>query len=106
MKTLANIKNIALKPVGSAHIHRLPSAHKADLILLSPQMNVEQLFEAIAANCLAQIKANAAALAHGYDAEVLHQMRVGLRRLRVAFDLFEDFNRLFWICHNLTLCHL
>lgn len=67
----------------------LTSAHKASLISLSPQMNVEQLFEVIAANCLVQIKDNAAALAQSYDAEALHQMRVGLRRLRVALDLCE-----------------
>jgi len=87
MKTLTHIQNLALKPVVSRAIDQLPSAHKAGLIQLSPQMNVEQLFEMIAAHCLMQIKDNAAALVQSYDAEALHQMRVGLRRLRVALDL-------------------
>lgn len=89
MKTQANIQNLALEPVGSADIDHLQPARKAGLILLSPQMNLEQIFAVIVANCLVQIKDNAAALTQSYDAEALHQMRVGLRRLRVALDLFK-----------------
>jgi CHAD domain-containing protein len=89
MKAIASTLNLALERVDSADIDRLPSAHKAGLIQLSPQTNVEQLFELMTANCLVQIKDNAAALTQSYDAEALHQMRVGLRRLRVALDLFK-----------------
>lgn len=59
-------------------------------VQLAKRSNVEQAFKTIAANCLAQIQANAAGVAHDYDGESLHQMRVGLRRLRSALDVFKD----------------
>jgi triphosphatase len=59
-------------------------------VQLAKRSNVEQAFKAIAANCLAQIQANAGGVAHEYDSESLHQMRVGLRRLRSALDVFKD----------------
>lgn len=59
-------------------------------VQLAKRSNVEQAFKAIAANCLAQVQANAGGVAHDYDIESLHQMRVGLRRLRSALELFKD----------------
>jgi inorganic triphosphatase YgiF len=67
-----------------------PSAVKASALKLSRRMTVEQVFQAIAANCLAQIQANEAGLVQAQDVESLHQMRVGLRRLRSAFGQFKD----------------
>lgn len=68
----------------------IATAHQAGLIQLSLQMNLEQLFVAIASNCLTQIIDNSVALAQSYDAETVHQLRVGLRRLRVALGLCKD----------------
>jgi inorganic triphosphatase YgiF len=46
-------------------------------------------FKIIARACLYQIVANTAALQR-HDAEAMHQMRVGLRKLRAAIALFKD----------------
>lgn len=59
-------------------------------VQLTKRSNVEQAFKSIAASCLTQVQANAAGVAHGSDGESLHQMRVGLRRLRAALDVFKD----------------
>jgi triphosphatase len=67
-----------------------PKALKAAPVKLSKRMNVEQAFQAIARNCLDQVRANEAGVARVHDAESLHQMRVGLRRLHAAFGLFGD----------------
>ena len=58
-------------------------------VRLAKHSSVEQAFKAIASSCLAQVQANAAGVVHHYDAESLHRMRVGLRRLDVALDLFK-----------------
>jgi triphosphatase len=50
---------------------------------------VEQVFQCIAIRCLDQIQANEACVTQQQDVECLHQMRVGLRRLRCALSLFE-----------------
>lgn len=67
-----------------------PKAVKAAPLKLSKRMNVEQAFEAVARSCIEQIEANQAGVALFHDAESLHQMRVGLRRLDAALALFGD----------------
>ncbi|MFL9926304.1 CHAD domain-containing protein [Herbaspirillum lusitanum] len=69
---------------------------KARPLSLSGKMNVEQAFLAVIGNCLDQIQGNdISAGAHelanieGGAVETLHQLRVGLRRLRSAFTLFQ-----------------
>lgn len=57
---------------------------------LQDDMTVEQAAHAILLNCLTQIEANREQVAGGHSPESVHQMRVGLRRLRSALDLFED----------------
>jgi triphosphatase len=52
-------------------------------------VNTETAFKALAQACLHQIISNREALQHG-DMETVHQMRVGLRRLRAAIALFSD----------------
>ncbi|HEY8382359.1 MAG TPA: CHAD domain-containing protein [Microvirga sp.] len=47
-------------------------------------------FQAIARSCLAQAVRNEALLRSTRDPGALHQMRVGLRRLRAAISLFKD----------------
>jgi len=50
---------------------------------------VEQAFRQIARNCLAQVHGNERGVLSGHDPDSVHQMRVGLRRLRSAFDLLQ-----------------
>ncbi|GAC1406586.1 MAG: inorganic triphosphatase [Burkholderiaceae bacterium] len=68
---------------------QMPVAVKAVSLRLTPGMTVEAAFQAIASNCMAQITANEIGVAEAHDVESLHQMRVGLRRLRSAFTLFR-----------------
>lgn len=56
---------------------------------LRRRMTVDQAFRAIAGACLAQVQGNADGVAHGANPEHVHQMRVGLRRLRSALGLFR-----------------
>ncbi|HEY0844612.1 MAG TPA: CHAD domain-containing protein [Noviherbaspirillum sp.] len=65
-------------------------AVRAARLVLSRRMRVAQGFLAIEENCLAQIRGNEAGVVFGRDPESVHQMRVGLRRLRCAHRLFRD----------------
>ena len=64
-------------------------AVKARPVALDAAMTVEQGFRVIAGNCLAQMQDNEAGVLQGSDPEAIHQMRVGLRRLRSALRLFS-----------------
>ena len=68
---------------------RAPVAVKASKLVLSAKMNVEQAFQAIASNCITHLQANAEGVANGHDVESVHQMRVGMRRLRSALGMFK-----------------
>lgn len=67
-----------------------PASIKASPVKLKRHDSVEQAFIAIMANCLEQIHGNAAGVASGRSPEAVHQMRVGLRRLRSALKNFES----------------
>lgn len=69
------------------------AAVKAAPLKLSKHATIEQAFQAIVENCMTQIQANASIVAQENDAETLHQMRVGLRRLRCALSVFNDMLR-------------
>lgn len=56
--------------------------------VLRKEMSVLEAQAAILASCLRHIEANASGVAAEADAEFLHQMRVGLRRLNAAQRLF------------------
>ncbi|MDN4059106.1 CHAD domain-containing protein [Massilia sp. YIM B02769] len=64
-------------------------AHKAAPVRLRARMTLEQAFVAIGANCLAQLESNVPGVLKR-DVESLHQMRVGLRRLRALVDMFDE----------------
>src|SRR5262245_22445680 len=64
---------------------------KAADIDIPPTLTVGAAFHAVAHNCLRQILANEAATRAG-RAEFLHQMRIGLRRLRAAIAIFAAAN--------------
>jgi inorganic triphosphatase YgiF len=62
-------------------------------VALAPGSSPDAALRAIVAACLAQVLPNAAEVAGGAGgAEHLHQLRVGLRRLRCALRVFGDFS--------------
>ncbi|MET4685442.1 CHAD domain-containing protein [Brevundimonas faecalis] len=56
---------------------------------LSPNASAGEAFRRIALACLAQVSANAELLRTARRPEAVHQMRVGLRRLRAALSIFR-----------------
>jgi inorganic triphosphatase YgiF len=65
-----------------------PAAEKAIPIDLDANLPCGQAFRAVAQSCLRQIIVNERGLCAG-DAQSLHQMRIGLRRLRAAIAAFD-----------------
>lgn len=64
-------------------------AIKAELVRLRGRMTLEDAFQSIGLNCVRQIEANVPGVLEQH-VESLHQMRVGLRRLRALLAMFED----------------
>jgi len=64
------------------------AAVKAGPVALNRDMCVEEGFRVILSNCLRQMQDNEVGVARGIDPECIHQMRVGMRRLRSALRLF------------------
>ena len=64
------------------------SPHEAEEPRLVATDSAAKAFRLIAASAISQASANAAVLARARRPEALHQMRVGLRRLRGAISLF------------------
>lgn len=62
---------------------------KAEPVRLRARMTLEDAFQCIGVNCVRQIEANIPGVLHK-NVESLHQMRVGLRRLRALLAMFED----------------
>lgn len=69
-----------------------PRAAYATPVAVAPDATCRAAFQTIAGSCLRQVIANRA-LARDGVSEGLHQVRVGLRRLRVAITLFRDMVR-------------
>src|SRR3974390_582027 len=65
---------------------------KAEPVILTPFGSVDDAFKTIAQSCLHQVLGNAAAVCARNPAAV-HQMRVGMRRLRAAISVFSDIVR-------------
>jgi inorganic triphosphatase YgiF len=63
-------------------------AVKAVLPRLDREMTAGSAFRAIAWNCVDQLQSNQSLLRQGYDVECIHQIRVAVRRLRSAINLF------------------
>lgn len=61
---------------------------KAGTVELVSGMSVDQGFRAIVSNCTAQMRDNEFGIVARSDAESVHQMRVGTRRLRSALRMF------------------
>ncbi|MGH8738957.1 MAG: CHAD domain-containing protein, partial [Burkholderiales bacterium] len=67
---------------------RVAIPRKAQPPRLRRGMSAEQAMLAIFERCRAQVQANVAGTMHARDPEFLHQLRVGLRRLRSALRTF------------------
>lgn len=63
---------------------------KAAPVKLTCHMTVAEAFDAIAGNCMQQAQGNEQGVIAGSDPESVHQMRVGLRRLRSALAMFRS----------------
>jgi inorganic triphosphatase YgiF len=68
---------------------RVYEAEKAAEVDIPPKTETGEAFRTIARSCLRQIMANEPSMCAG-QAESLHQMRIGLRRLRAAIAVFAD----------------
>jgi inorganic triphosphatase YgiF len=62
---------------------------KATPLRLEPQASVDDALAELGKGCLEQILANWDVAYQGHDPEGVHQMRVGVRRLRSALSLFS-----------------
>jgi len=67
------------------------AVHATD-IALERHMTTAEAFRAIGFSCLSQLCANEPGVRHA-DSESVHQMRVGLRRLRAAMSVFKGLLR-------------
>lgn len=65
------------------------TAERARPVHIPPDMPAGEAFRVIARSCVRQIVANEPAMCAG-KSEALHQMRIGLRRLRAAIALFAE----------------
>jgi triphosphatase len=65
---------------------KVEPAHATE-VALAGDANAAGAFAAIIGECLAQIEANADGVIHGEDPEWIHQMRIGVRRLRACLSL-------------------
>jgi triphosphatase len=65
-------------------------AARARAVALQPAMSADEAMRAVVGNCLRQILPNASEIASGRGSDDhVHQLRVGLRRLRTALRLFD-----------------
>lgn len=67
-----------------------PQPQKATPVRLSADDTVATAFEKIAANCIAQMQANEAAILATGHVEGIHQFRVALRRLRAIVGAYRE----------------
>jgi triphosphatase len=66
-----------------------PVAVKAGQVALAPGTSVAEAFRMVARSCLAQIVGNEGGV-RARDSESLHQIRIGVRRLRAAISFFKE----------------
>ena len=66
-----------------------PLPQRAERLRLRPEATLEEALESILRACLGQILANEGPAHEGLDPEGVHQMRVGVRRMRSALSLFR-----------------
>ncbi len=59
-------------------------------IHIDPTVGPREAIRIIVGNCLEQIRSNEVGVMQETEPEYVHQMRVGLRRLRLALDMFKE----------------
>ena len=74
----------------SRHTDLQALAVSARPLRISRGMSVEDAYRVTLLGCLAHVAANVAAVTRSREVEGLHQLRVGLRRLSVAFSAFGE----------------
>jgi CHAD domain-containing protein len=82
--------NVPVLLEGRAHPDVKPKPVRAKPPVLSRDICAEDAFRLTLLQCKWQIASNVAAVVMARDAEGIHQMRIGFRRLRVAFTAFGD----------------
>lgn len=65
------------------------AAIRAEASAVTPKLTAAEAFQAVAGSCLSQIAGNAQLFRRVRSPETLHQLRVGLRRLRAALKAFQ-----------------
>lgn len=84
---------LALEPASKAErgyalrVAQVPEPLRASDIELARKCTAGAAFAAIMRGCLAQIEGNAHGVATGDDPEWIHQMRIGVRRMRACLSL-------------------
>ena len=94
---LALQRDVALRPCGTSKAERgfallapaAPAPVGARRVVLDASMTVGAAMRAIVGACLAQVEGNEEGVRRGDQPEAIHQMRVGLRRLRTGLKVFE-----------------
>ena len=87
--TARTVKVSPLRKGSGRKKHVEPEAPKAKAATIPEGATALEGFILVARDCLAQVSANARLLRDVRNPEALHQMRVGLRRLRAAFTTFS-----------------
>ena len=88
-KVALRVGNLSKSARGYAlHAPQPLSAVRAGSVELASEMTVEQGFRAIVSNCVTQMQDNESGVMGSNDPESVHQMRIGMRRLRSALRLF------------------
>ena len=70
--------------------NRKPGPRRADSVRLDKEMRSGQAFQIVVRNCLLHLRANEASVRAAAGADSIHQLRVGVRRLRSALVAFGD----------------
>ncbi|RZI44152.1 CHAD domain-containing protein [Herbaspirillum sp. HC18] len=86
--TMREKKQKAPSMNSTPHPDPAAAVHTARRIRLDADMTAGNALHSIVDNCLEQIHGNKTGVTRGNNPESVHQMRVGLRRLRSAFALF------------------
>jgi len=85
-------QQLSTRPGRGSVARRGGNPSEAGIIALDPNMTTAEAFISIGIECLCHIARNREAVLRG-DSEGIHQMRIGLRRLRVALSIFKKMLR-------------
>ncbi|HEY0281569.1 MAG TPA: CHAD domain-containing protein [Rhizomicrobium sp.] len=88
-----NLRTATIRSTGHHRLHEVQSSAQAVTarpLHLHRRMSLEDAFRTTVLECLAHVAANIAPVLRARDMEGLHQLRVGLRRLHVAFSAFGE----------------